>query len=698
MDSKLIRVLLVDDDEDDYLLTSDLFSEIKRASYQVDWASTYEEALKIIGRNHHDVCLIDYRLGQFSGLDLIKNALKSGFKAPMILLTGQGDSEVDMEAMQAGAMDYLVKGQLDAPLLERSIRYAINRKHAEEELRASEKRFKDIAYSSSDWIWEVDIDGVYTYASGNVVDVLGYRPEELLGKTPFDLMTEEQAEKIKEAFVEIALKKDNIVDLVNWNMHKDGRPVCLQTNGVPILDDDGSLIGYRGIDKDITERKQTEELIRRSEEKYRNLVENISDGVITADLNEIILFANKTSCEILGYTINELVGMNFKEVVIKEDQEKIDRGTQKRKSKEHSKYEITVIRKDGQLRQIFVSATPLLGDDENVYGTVGIFTDITDLKKAEKEKQELREKLIRAQRMESIGVLAGGVAHDLNNILGPLVAYPEMIKMKLPEDSPIRNDISKIEKSAQRASEVVQDLLTMARRGRYEMVPLDLKDLIESYMQSPDFLSLKSKHSEVNIRMEFDKALPKAHGSAAHLSKVIMNLVINALEAMPQGGELAVRTEHRYVEKLIGGFDNIDVGEYIVITVSDTGLGIEEKYFKHLFEPFYTKKAMGKSGSGLGLAIVYGVIKDHNGYIDVQSKLNQGTDFIVYLPVIDIDFAEEKEAVVDIRGSEKILIVDDIQEQRELAATLLSSLGYNVEIAPEANRRWNILRTTEPML
>ncbi|MCK4814528.1 response regulator, partial [bacterium] len=285
--------------------------------------------------------------------------------------------------------------------------------------------------------------------------------------------------------------------------------------------------------------------------------------------------------------------------------------------------------------------------------------------------------------MESIGVLAGGVAHDLNNILGPLVAYPELIKMKLPEDSPIRNDISKIEKSAQRASEVVQDLLTMARRGRYEMVPLDLKDLIESYMQSPDFLSLKSKHREVNIRMEFDKALPKAHGSAPHLSKVIMNLVINALEAMPQGGELAVRTEHRYVEKLIGGFDNIDAGEYIVITVSDTGLGIEEKYFKHLFEPFYTKKAMGISGSGLGLAIVYGVIKDHNGYIDVQSKLNQGTDFIVYLPVVETTSTEDREVVVDIRGSEKILVVDDIQEQRELAATLLSSLGYKVEIVPE---------------
>jgi len=568
MDNKLIRVLLVDDDEDDHLITSDLLFEIGRTHYKLDWASTYDEAMQIIACNDHDICLIDYRLGQFSGLDLIKSALKSGFTAPMILLTGQGDSEVDIEAMQAGAADYLIKSQLDSASLERAIRYAI--KH-----------------------------------------------------------------------------------------------------------------------------KQAEEAFRKSEEKYRNLVENISDGVVTCDLNEKILFANKTACKILGHTIDELVGMDMMDIVVEEDREKIIRETQKRKNKEHSKYELNMLRKDGQQRLIFVSSTPLLDHEENVKGTIGIFTDISDIKKAEREKQELREKLIRAQRMESIGVLAGGVAHDLNNILGPLVAYPELIKMKLPEDSPIRKDITKIEKSAQRASEVVQDLLTMARRGRYEMMPLDLNELIESYMQSPDFLSLKSKYEKVDIKTEFDEALPKAHGSASHLSKVVMNLVINALEAMPQGGELTIRSEHKYVEKLIGGFDNIDAGEYIVVTVSDTGLGIEEKYFKHLFEPFYTKKTMGISGSGLGLAIVYGVVKDHNGYIDVQSKLNHGTDFIIYLPVVDIDFAEEKEVVVDIRGSEKVLVVDDIQEQRELAATLLSSLGYSVEIAPEGKSAVEYLKSNK---
>jgi PAS domain S-box-containing protein len=298
MKNDIIKTLLVDDDEDDYLITKDLLSEINRANYKLDWVSTYGEALKIIARNQHDVYLIDYRLGEFSGLDLIQTAIENGCSVPMILLTGQGDSEVDIEAMKVGATDYLVKGQLDASSLERSIRYSIKSKQAEKAVRISEKRFRDIAFSSSDWIWEVDENGRYTYISENVIDVLGYKPEELIGKTPFDIMPEEEVEKIKEIFNKIAAQKNNIVDLVNWNNHKNGQLVCLQKNGVPIMDDGGNLLGYRGVDKNITERERAQQLLRQSEEKYRSLVENISDGVLTTDLNEKILFANWASCKI----------------------------------------------------------------------------------------------------------------------------------------------------------------------------------------------------------------------------------------------------------------------------------------------------------------------------------------------------------------------------------------------------------------
>jgi two-component system cell cycle sensor histidine kinase/response regulator CckA len=683
------------------------------------------------------------------------------------------------------------------------------RKRAEESLRASEKRFRDVAISSSDWIWEVDAQGKYTYASEGITDVLGYKPEELIGKTPFDFMPESEARKVKDTFIKIAAQKENLVDLVNWNKHMDGHPVCLLTNGVPILGDGGDLIGYRGVDKDITERKQAEEalresqqmlqivldtipvrvfwkdrnsiylgcnkmfasdsgfdspkeivgkndfdmaiqdqaelyqtddqyvvqtglpklnyeepyatrdgrglwlrtskiplrdldgnivgilgayediterkqaeeLLRQSEQKYRSLIEAMHDGVVIADLDENIIFTNQATCSIFGYARDELIGMNFKKIIIEEEMEKIYRETQKRKNKKSSRYETTIRRKDGEIRQVLISATPFLDNDETVVGAVGIFSDISELKKAEREKQQLREKLIRAQRMESIGVLAGGVAHDLNNILGPLVAYPELIINQLPTESPIINQISRIEKSARRAAEVVQDLLTMARRGRYEMSPIDLNKVVDSYMQSTDFSNLKAGLPGIKIKAEIDPTILRVYGSASHLSKVVMNLVINAFDAMPHGGELIIRTECKYVERLTGGYDNIQKGKYVLLTISDTGIGIDENDYKRLFEPFYTKKKMGRSGSGLGLAIVYGVIKDHNGYVDVRSEIDKGSDFIVYLPVVEISSSEEEKAVVDIRGSEKILIVDDVEEQRELAATILSSLGYHVEVA-----------------
>jgi two-component system cell cycle sensor histidine kinase/response regulator CckA len=453
-----------------------------------------------------------------------------------------------------------------------------------------------------------------------------------------------------------------------------------------LKDSNGEISGVLGTYEVITEQKRAEELLIQSEKKYRTFVESMHEGVVFADLKENVVYANQGLSKLLGYNADELIGMNFRELVKDGEIDIIYRETQRRINKEYSRYELTIKRKDGQFRQVVVSATPLLDNNGHVNGTVGVFSDITELKMAESEKQELREKLARAQRMESLGVLAGGVAHDLNNILGPLVAYPELIRMKLPPDSNIKNEISRIEKSAQRAADVVQDLLTMARRGRYEMSPQDINELIESYLQSADFINLKSKVPEIEITTALDNSNPKINGSASHVFKVIMNLVINAFDAMPYGGRLHISTQTKFMERLIGGYDNIERGDYIVLTVSDTGVGIEKKDFKRIFEPFYTKKEMGRSGSGLGLAIVYGVIKDHNGYIDVTSEVGQGSQFTIYIPLSKGTPTEAKMTVADIRGCESILVVDDIEEQRELASTVLTSLGYTVATAANGRK------------
>jgi len=567
-----------------------------------------------------------------------------------------------------------------------------NRVGAEMALRNSEERFRDIALSSSDWIWEIDSAGIFTYVSEGVKSVIGYEPEELTGKSMFDIISDDEADMLRDLFYMVSSRKRNITDWITWYTHKDGSLICIQTNGVPITDNKGNLKGYRGINKDITEQKRYEEQLRQSEERYRTLIESMEEGLLIVSLEGIIIFSNKAASEIFGLTQDMITGSNFKEIVANEEVPKIYQNVLNAQHRVYRKKELTIERLDGQRRHILLSATLLKDHDGNILGSFGILTDITELKRAEKEKLDLREQLTNAQRMESLGILAGGVAHDLNNILGPLVAYPDLIKMKLKDDNPIINDIMKVKKSAERAADVVQDLLTLARRGRYELVPLDMRNLIDTYLKSPEFTVLKSRNPKIKLYTDINEKTPLARGSEPHLLKVIMNLIINALDAMPSGGDLRIALDYGKVEALVGGFDNLAAGEYILLTVSDNGTGIEKDDMKHIFEPFYSKKKMGRSGSGLGLSIVYGIIKDHNGYIDVRSEVDRGSDFVVYLPMIKIKPEIREQAVVDIRGSEKLLVVDDMDEQRELAVTILASLGYNVRSAANGREAVEYLR------
>lgn len=442
------------------------------------------------------------------------------------------------------------------------------------------------------------------------------------------------------------------------------------------------------------ERKQGEMLLRSSEQEYRTLVETMRDGVMKVDVDENIIYANPAAADILGCPSGDLEGKNLCDIIIEEEMDRVVAETRVRLENQRSRYELTARRTDGEKRRLSISAAPYFDERGKVAGAVGVFTDVTELVKAQEEGQRLREKLANAQRMESLGVLAGGVAHDLNNILGPLVGYPELIKRRLPENSPVRDQIAKIEESAKRAAEVVQDLLTMGRRGRYEMDHTSINNIISSYLDSPDYTRQKSRFPNVETVAYLDSSIPSVYGSDTHLSKVIMNLVINALDAMPDGGSLSIKTECRYLDRLLGGYTNIEPGRYCIITVSDTGIGIDEADTKRIFDPFFSKKKLGKSGSGLGLAVVYAVVKDHNGYVDVISELTKGSDFIIYLPAIESDkTVGTVKPVYDIKGDESILVVDDVAEQRDLAVTLLSSLGYQMSSVTNGREAVEYLKT-----
>jgi two-component system, cell cycle sensor histidine kinase and response regulator CckA len=304
--------------------------------------------------------------------------------------------------------------------------------------------------------------------------------------------------------------------------------------------------------------------------------------------------------------------------------------------------------------------------------------------RTENERRRLETQLAHAKKMEAIGTLAGGVAHDLNNVLSAAVSYPELILMDLPEASPLRTPLLTIQESGIKAAAIVQDLLTLARRGVVVTEVANLNHIINSYLESPEFEKLIEFHPNVKIESNLETALLNIMGSPVHLSKAVMNLFSNAAEAMIDGGNIIISTESKYIDKPIKGYDNIKEGDYVVFTISDTGAGISAGDLERIFEPFFTKKIMGRSGTGLGMAVVWGTVKDHNGYIDVQSTEGKGTTFTLYFPITRRETRRNERAlpIEEYMGKgESILIVDDIEDQREIASRILKKLGYSVALA-----------------
>lgn len=302
-------------------------------------------------------------------------------------------------------------------------------------------------------------------------------------------------------------------------------------------------------------------------------------------------------------------------------------------------------------------------------------------KHAEKEKDQLQLQLAQAQKMEAIGTLAGGVAHDLNNVLTGLINYPELLLIKMGENNPYRNHILKIKNSGEKAASIVQDLLTLARRGVSVAQVANIDIIVREYLISPECEKLKQFHPEVRIKTSLENTILNILGSPIHLFQTVMNLVSNAAESMPDGGEIHISTKNIYIGGPINDHDGLKEGNYVVLTVSDTGTGMTSEDMERVFEPFYTKKVMGRSGTGLGLAVVWGTIKDHNGHIDIKSTVGEGTTFTLYFPATEKELKEKQHSssIKDHMGrGESILVVDDVKEQREVASELLSELSYSV--------------------
>jgi two-component system, cell cycle sensor histidine kinase and response regulator CckA len=303
---------------------------------------------------------------------------------------------------------------------------------------------------------------------------------------------------------------------------------------------------------------------------------------------------------------------------------------------------------------------------------------------AEDETAKLQQELLQAQKMEALGTLAGGVAHDLNNILSGIVGYPELMLEDLPEDSPLRGPLVRVLDSGRQCARIVQDLLTMARRGVAVSQPLHLNEIVETYVSSPEYESLLARHSDVEVSLSLGPETPCALGSPHHLGITLMNLVTNAMEAMPHGGRARIETCRADLIHPLRGSETVPPGAYAVMRIEDSGVGISSELLHRMFEPFFSTKEMGRSGTGLGMAVVWATVQDHRGFIDVQSEEGQGTTMSLYFPEA-YEAPEDDprpESDVDFRGrGETVLVVDDVEQQRDLALLVLTRLGYLVRTA-----------------
>jgi len=432
--------------------------------------------------------------------------------------------------------------------------------------------------------------------------------------------------------------------------------------------------------------------LEKSEENFRVLFKFAPDAYYLNDLQGTFINGNRAAEELLGYKKEALIGKNFLELnLLSTDQlskaaEVLGKNLQ---GKETGPDEFILTPKNGDPVVVEIRTLPTEIDGQNI--VLGIARDVS-------ERKRLEASLHKAQKMEAVGTLAGGVAHDLNNVLAGVVSYPELVLMDMPENSPYRQYILKIQKSGEKAAAIVQDLLTLGRRGIVVVEVVNLNNIVSEYLKSPEYETLQSYHPGTHLETHLEEDTLNILGSPIQLSKTVMNLISNAAEAMPEGGRVTVSTENRYINSPIIGYDNFKEGDYVVLTIADTGTGVSPDDIEKIFEPFYTKKKMGRSGTGLGMAVVWGTVEDHNGYIDVKSTEGKGTTFTLYFPVTreKLPKDEPSPTVASYSGNgESILVIDDVEEQRNIASGMLEALGYSVVSVSSGEEAVEYLKTSK---
>jgi two-component system cell cycle sensor histidine kinase/response regulator CckA len=554
------------------------------------------------------------------------------------------------------------------------------RKQLEEELKDTNKFLKNILDSSSSIsIVSTDLEQNVLFWNKGAENIFGYKAEEIVGRQKINILypDEETKEIVNEIRSMIVKDKKNVSKEMK-EITSEGRTLWVNLNLTPSFDERGNVMGILGIGEDITERKKMDEVLRKSEEKYRTILESIEEGYFEVDLAGNFTFLNDALCKIFGYARDELLGMNNRQYTTPETARKMYQVFNQinRTGKLAQVMDYEIITKDRSKKILEMSAYLIRDLEGEPIGFRGVVRDVTERKEAEKEKKSLEAQLQYAQKMEALGTLAGGIAHNFNNLLMGIQGNTTLMLLEENSDRPHYENLKKIEKLVDSGSKLTKQLLGYARKGQYEIKPLSVNRVIE---ETSETFSITKK--DIAVHRELADNLHVVQADQSQIEQVLWNLYVNAADAMSAGGELFLETGNVTSRNMKNKPYKVKTGNYVLITVRDTGTGMDRKTMEHIFEPFFSTKGLAK-GTGLGLASVYGMVKAHGGYIDVESKKGRGTTFNIYLPASEKQILEKKVPQGKIeKGHETVLLVDDEEMILEVGQALLESLGYTVLVA-----------------
>jgi PAS domain S-box-containing protein len=663
-----IRVLLVEDNPTDRLLVEDELAHTTGTPFNVVNVEQLSEALARIEVQRFDVVLLDLSLPDSHGFETFVRMHEAQPTMPIVVLSGAADGQLAVQAVQAGAQDYLVKGCLGEDVLPRSIRYAIERCRSDRSLAESEERYRRLIEQSPDG-YMVHCDGVIVFANAAALKLHGaVGPEQLLGKPYLEVVAPEFHEIIAERVAKSLESGSNsgsnpLLELLSVRL--DGTNVAVEATSNPFLHEGRPAVQV--VLHDLTERK-------RAESRFRRLVDSNAQGVMFWNTKGEVTGANGAFLELVGYSREDLEAgrINWIELTPPEHAQLDEHAITELADKGVcTPYEKEFFRQDGTRVPLLIGVAVF---EDNPEEGLCFTVDLSGRKK-------LEEQSLRTQRMESIGTLAGGIAHDLNNSLGPIIMSLDLLKMKFPDEAS-QELLAIIGSSAQRGADMVRQVLSFARGVEGRRMEVQIKHLVREIEKIANDTFLK----HIQVRTIIPADLWTVLGDPTQLHQVLLNLCVNARDAMPAGGTLTISAENLTIDAHYAGLSlnhEAQAGPYVFLQVKDNGTGMPPGIIAKIFDPFFTTKEIGK-GTGLGLSTSLGILKSHGGFIRVQSEPGKGTTFQIYLPAqteTSPAAAAEQAAEMPRGTGELILVVDDEASVRQITQQTLEAFGYRVVLA-----------------